>query len=84
VRGIIQLASHVSYKNSHIHYPRQITGIPVNLMADKLCFLHSSAWASETGTEVVDIVIHYANQKTQTVTLQYQVHVEDWWFHPEN
>ncbi|HER08692.1 MAG TPA: hypothetical protein ENO20_07250 [Bacteroides sp.] len=84
VRGIIQLASNVSYENSHIRYPRQITGIPVNQKADQLCFLHSSAWASEPGTDVVDIVIHYANQKTQTVTLQYQVHVEDWWFHPEN
>jgi len=84
VRGIIQLASKVAYENSHIHYPQRITGIPVDRVADKLCFLHSSAWASEPGTDVVDLVIHYANQKTQTVTLQYQVHVEDWWFHPEN
>jgi hypothetical protein len=84
VRGIIQLASNVSYERSHIHYPRQITSIPVNRAAKKLCFLHSSAWASERGTDVADIVIHYANHEKRTITMKYRVDVEDWWFHPEN
>ena len=84
VRGIIQLASKVSYEKSHIHYPEKITGIPVNAFAKELCFLHSSAWKSKKGTDVVEIVIHYANHQKQTITIKYQEEVEDWWFHLQN
>jgi len=83
-RGIIQLASNVSYEKSHIHYPEKITGIPVNCIADSLCFLHSSAWVSEKGKEVVEIIIHYANNERRKITIRNQEDVEDWWFHPEN
>ena len=83
-RGIVQLASKVSYEKSHIHYPEKITWIPVNAFADSLCFLHSSAWESEMGADVVEIVIHFANHQEKTITIKYQVHVEDWWFHPVN
>lgn len=51
-RGIIQLASKVSFEKSHILYPEKITLIPVNTTAKKLCFLLSSAWESAKGTEV--------------------------------
>jgi hypothetical protein len=84
VRGIIQLASNVSYEKSHIHYPDEIIGISVNNVADSLCFLHSSAWESEKGTAVVDIVVHYANNQKKTITIKNQIDVEDWWFHPQN
>jgi len=83
VRGILQLASNVSYEKSHIHYPDKITGIPVNSYADSLCFLHSSAWESEKGRNVVEIYIHYANSEKRKLTLRNQEDVEDWWFHPE-
>jgi len=84
VRGIIQLASNVSYEKSHIHYPEKITGIPVNHFADTLCFLHSSAWESQKGTDVAEIVIHYANNQERRITIKNQIDVEDWWFHPQN
>jgi len=84
VRGIVQLASNVSFEKSHIHYPEKITGIPVNYLADSLCFLHSSAWESEKGKDVVEINIHYANGETRKLTIRNQEDVEDWWFHPEN
>ena len=48
-RGIIQLASSVSFEKSHIHYPKEIIGVPVNHPADSLCFLQSSAWESRNG-----------------------------------
>jgi hypothetical protein len=83
-RGVIQLASKVSYEKSHIHYPEKISGIPVNCLAHGLYFLHSSAWESKKGTEVAEIVVHYANKEKQTITIRYQEEVEDWWFHPEN
>ena len=63
VRGIIQLASKVSFEKSHIHYPEKITGIPVNIDCKKVVLLHSSAWESAKGTEVVEIVVHYANNQ---------------------
>jgi hypothetical protein len=83
VRGIIQLASHVSFEKSHIEYPEEITGIPVNHKAKKLCFLHSSAWESLKGTEVVRIVVNYANNQKQIITMRNQLEVEDWWFNLE-
>ncbi len=83
-RGLIQLASNVSLKNSHIEYPKEITGIAVNHLADSLCFLHSSAWASETGTDVVSIVVNYEDGQKQTISIKNQIDVEDWWFHPAN
>jgi hypothetical protein len=83
-RGIIQLVSKVSYEKSHIHYPEKITGIPVNCVAGSLCLLHSSAWESEKGTDVVEIVVHYANHQKQSITIKYQEEVEDWWFHLQN
>ncbi len=83
-RGIIQLASKVSFEKSHIIYPEKISGIGVNHFADSLCFLHSSAWESEKGTEVVQIVVNYANKETRTISISSRVEVEDWWFHLEN
>ncbi len=83
-RGIIQLASKVSLEMSHINYPKEISGIPVHHMADELCFLHSSAWESETGTEVVRIVVNYADNRKKTITIRSRIEVEDWWFHPKN
>jgi len=81
-RGLIQLASNVSLQNSHIEYPRDIAGIAVNHLADSLVFLHSSAWASETGTEVVNIVVNYEDGQKQIITIKNQIDVEDWWFDP--
>jgi hypothetical protein len=83
-RGVIQLASKVSFEKSHIHYPEKIIGIPVNCKAGKLCFLHSSAWESVKGTEVVDIVIHYADKQSRIIKIKSREEVEDWWFHTEN
>jgi hypothetical protein len=83
-RGIIQMASKVSFEKSHIHYPEKISGIPVNTTAEKLYFLHSSAWESEKGTGVVEIVVHYANNQSCTIQIKGREEVEDWWFHNEN
>jgi len=83
-RGIIQLASSVSFEKSHIHYPKEIIGIPVNHLADSLCFLQSSAWESETGKAVVHIVVHYANDQKRTITISHKVEVADWWVNPEH
>lgn len=83
-RGIIQLASKVSFEKSHIKYPKKISGIQVNCMAGSLCFLHSSAWESEKGTDVALIVVNYANNEKRTITIKSRIEVEDWWFHPEN
>ena len=83
-RGVIQLASKVSFEKSHIHFPEKITGIPVNCKVGKLCFLHSSAWESVKGTEVVDIVIHYADKQSRNIKIKSREEVEDWWFHTEN
>jgi len=83
-RGIIQLASKVSFEKSHILYPEKITGIPVNTTAKKLCFLHSSAWESAKGTGVVEIVVHYANNQSRKILIKSREEVEDWWFHTEN
>jgi len=82
-RGVIQLASNVSFEKSHIKYPQEITGIPVNRKAKKLCFLHSSAWESIKGTEVVRLVVNYANNQKQIITMRNQIEVEDWWFNLE-
>ena len=82
VRGIIQLASKVAFEKSHIQYPEKIAGILVNHLANELCFLHSSAWESKKGTDVVTIVIHYANNQERTITIRNQEDVEDWWFMP--
>lgn len=83
-RGIIQLASKVSFEKSHIHYPKEILGIPVGRKAGSLCFLHSSAWESITGTDVVSIVVNYSNNQKQIITIKSRMEVEDWWFHPVN
>lgn len=83
-RGVIQLASAVSLANSHLEYPKEIRGIPINQKAESLSFLHSSAWASPRGTDVVSIVVSYANGDKETIVIQNQIDVEDWWFHPEN
>ncbi len=83
-RGIIQLASKVSYEKSHIHYPKEILGIPVGRKADSLCFLHSSAWESPLGTDVVYIVVNYSNNQKQIITIKSRMEVEDWWFHSVN
>lgn len=83
-RGLIQLASNVSLQNSHIEYPRKITDIAVNHLADSLCFLHSSAWASKKGTDVVDILVNYEDGQKQIISIKNQIDVEDWWFHPAN
>jgi len=80
VRGIIQLASNVAFEKSHIQYPEKISGIQINRLADKFCFLHSSAWESKKGSNVVNIVIHYANNQERTITIRNQEDVEDWWF----
>jgi len=77
------LASKVSFEKSHLHYPEKITGIPVNYVTGSLCFLHSSAWESEKGTDVVRIVVNYANNDKRTFVIKNQIEVEDWWFHPE-
>ena len=83
-RGIIQLASKVSFEKTHIHYPEKISGIPVNCVAESLFFLHSSAWESEKGTDVVGIVVNYFNNEKRTITIKSRIEVEDWWFHIEN
>ena len=83
-RGIIQLASKVSFEKSHIRYPENISGIPINCRAKSLCFLHSSAWESEKGTEVVQIVVNYANKAQRTISINSRIEVEDWWFHLQN
>lgn len=83
-RGVIQLASNVSLQNSHIEYPEEITGITVNHLANSLCFLHSSAWASKKGTDVVDIVVNYEDGQKQIIKIKNQIDVEDWWFNPAN
>jgi hypothetical protein len=84
VRGIIQLASRISFEKSHIRYPEKITGIAVNTSAQKLCFLHSSAWESAKGTKVAEIVVHYANNQSRSIQIKSREEVEDWWFHTEN
>ncbi|MEX2409796.1 MAG: hypothetical protein WD607_00250 [Candidatus Paceibacterota bacterium] len=84
VRGIVQLASKVSYEKSHIHYPAAIEGISVGAYAKELCFLHSLAWDSPKGTEVAQIVVHYANNEIRTIMLKSKEEVEDWWFHLQN
>jgi hypothetical protein len=83
-RGIIQLASKVSFEKSHILYPEKIMGIPVNTTAKKLCFLHSSAWESAKGTGVVEIVVNYSNHQSRKILIKSREEVEDWWFHTEN
>jgi hypothetical protein len=84
VRGIIQLASKVSFEKSHIEYPETLTGIPVNQHVKCLCFLHSSAWESHAWEDVVFITINYQDGQKQTIPIRYQLEVEDWWFHPAN
>jgi hypothetical protein len=83
-RGIIQLSSKVAYEKSHLHYPEKINRIAVDCMAKELCFLHSSAWDSAKGTEVVAIVVNYADNQKKIITIKYQIEVEDWWFNLEN
>jgi hypothetical protein len=80
VRGIIQLSSKLAFEKSHILYPEKVSGIPVNLRARELCFLHSSAWESKKGADVVKIVVHYTDHQARDLTIRYQEEVEDWWF----
>jgi hypothetical protein len=81
VRGILQLESSVSYTKSNSCYPRAVSGIPVARLAESICFLHSSAWESKMGTEVVNVVFNYANNQIRTITLKNQIEIADWWFH---
>jgi hypothetical protein len=80
IRGIIQLSSSVSEEKTHIFYPKEVIEIPIQQLAEKLCFIHSSAWESKKGEKVVDIIVNYADGTSQNIDIKYQLDVEDWWF----
>jgi len=63
-------------------YPVQVAGIPVNLTARALLFLHTCAWGGAAGTEAAAYVVHYADGSERRIALRVGTEIADWYADP--
>ena len=86
VRGIVQLASSellslsvLSDQEKARQYPRAVKGIKVKLEAQRIHFLHASAWGAGHGERIGEYVVRYADGQEQSIPLVYGRTHLDWW-----
>jgi hypothetical protein len=61
-------------------FPEKIEGIPVNRKLTKLHFLHATGWGSvENGTEIGHFEIHYDDNTSAIMPIEYGHDLRDWW-----
>ena len=77
VRGLIQLAGAKTDKQTAYAYPRQVKGIQVNGIADKIDFLQGAIGAAAVGTKIGQYVLHYENGSTKEIPILYGLSVRD-------
>lgn len=62
-------------------HPEKVEGIPINRQITKLHFLHGCGWVGDTGTPIGDYVIHFEDQSTERLVIEYGRDVKDWWLY---
>jgi WD40 repeat protein len=79
VRGVVQLDDE-NQPGAFSSFPTGVCQIPINRICRRLHFLHAtSAESPEDGTAVSSYVVHYADQRSLTVTNLYGRDLRSWW-----
>jgi hypothetical protein len=81
IRGVVQVAG---TEIPATRFPRQITGMRVELTCQRLHFLHASGWRAVEGTQIGQYVLHYDDGETAVIPLVYGQNTSDWWFYPND
>lgn len=82
VRGLVQVMS--SPLPGNLSYPRQVNGIRIGLMAQRLRFLHATmSGRPPDGARVAHYRVRYANGRTEELPVLYGIHARDWHEHPD-
>jgi serine/threonine protein kinase/WD40 repeat protein len=78
IRGLIQCGSQ---RRSGEPYPRQVTGIPVGLAAQRVHFLHATLMGFDLppAFRIGSYVVRYADGETREIPIRLGVEVADWW-----
>ncbi len=75
-KGLIQLGGSNLEK-----MPREVKGIQVGLRFRRLRVLHSCSRDASEGTQIGGYTMHYDDETTVEIPIEYGVHVKDWWAH---
>ena len=64
-------------------FPEKVAGIPVKRKLTRMHFLHATGWGSPgttpDGTQIGSFEIHYDDQTSETVPIEYGRDLRDWW-----
>lgn len=78
IGGTIQLDGgqlHMLGKN----FPKRIQPITVNALAKKIHLFHGTGWKDGNGRVLEKMTVTYTDGSAQEFSIQYGVHVRDWW-----
>jgi hypothetical protein len=80
IEGIIRLASQEAARDNR-HNRKEVTGIPVGKVYERLYLLHATHYTSPEGSRVASLRLNYADDSHADIDILYGVHVRDWWRH---
>ncbi|MBN2643586.1 MAG: hypothetical protein JXR78_18180 [Victivallales bacterium] len=59
--------------------PSEVTGIPVNMMIQKIYFFHTAAWNRKKGDLVMSYRVNYADGSIQIIPVRDRIEIGNWW-----
>jgi len=77
VRAAIQLGG-LAVKQRGFRFPREVLGIPIGTLCQKINFLHGAIWTVAEGTAIGAFEIQYDDGESESVPIVYGRDVRDW------
>jgi hypothetical protein len=60
-------------------WPEEVENIAVGTRAAQLHLLHGTGWTAAEGEEIAHVTVHYEDQTTERIPIEYGPDVQDWW-----
>lgn len=84
IRGVVQLDGKKIREWERTEFPPAVNGIVVGRKFQKLHLLHGAGGVFDPdGTTIGTLVLHYADDSTESIDIKNGEHVRDWWGDPE-
>jgi len=79
--GILDLTGMGAARDGFV-FPGGYSGIPVRRKAEWIHLLHGTGYDESDGRAIARITLHYENGEKRSFSIQYGVHVRNWWVMP--
>src|SRR6266404_718711 len=76
--GILELTGMGAAQDGFV-FPGRYEGIQVRRKAEWIHLLHGTGYDESDGTAIARITLNYDNGEKRSLTIQYGVHVRNWW-----